>query len=112
MKGVCLQHLVARRTRALPCSFLPTLQSEQSIPLWERRARVVLRVVGIDENPELEAAIHDAPGDETVWVVYSDWLQQVGDPRGELIALHVHTGKEKAKRHAARHDRELWDKAK
>ncbi|QSQ17586.1 WGR domain-containing protein [Myxococcus landrumensis] len=38
-------------------------------------------------NPELEAAILKAPDDEAAYLVYGDWLQGQGDPRGEFIAL-------------------------
>ncbi|MDC0709628.1 WGR domain-containing protein [Stigmatella sp. ncwal1] len=39
-------------------------------------------------NPELEAAILKDPDNVDAYLVYSDWLQHQGDPRGELIALH------------------------
>ena len=35
----------------------------------------------------LEAAIEEHPDDPRVYSVYADWLQEQGDPRGELIAL-------------------------
>ncbi|WP_163784349.1 WGR domain-containing protein [Myxococcus vastator] len=38
-------------------------------------------------NPELEAAILQAPDTDDGYLVYADWLQGQGDPRGELIAL-------------------------
>ena len=38
-------------------------------------------------NPELEAAILQAPDSDHGYLVYADWLQGQGDPRGELIAL-------------------------
>jgi uncharacterized protein (TIGR02996 family) len=37
--------------------------------------------------PELEAAIIEDPDDIGGYLVYADWLQARGDPRGELIAL-------------------------
>jgi uncharacterized protein (TIGR02996 family) len=40
---------------------------------------------------ELLAAIVAAPDDADNYLVYGDWLQSRGDPRGELIALH-HAG--------------------
>jgi len=40
---------------------------------------------------ELLAAIVAAPDDVDNYLVYADWLQSHGDPRGELIALH-HAG--------------------
>jgi len=40
-------------------------------------------------NPELEAAIEQDPDDEGAYLVYADWLQGQGDPRGELIVLHA-----------------------
>ncbi|AGC44675.1 WGR domain-containing protein [Myxococcus stipitatus DSM 14675] len=39
-------------------------------------------------NPELEAAILQDPDAVDAYLVYGDWLQAQGDPRGELIALH------------------------
>jgi len=38
-------------------------------------------------NAEIEAAILAAPDDEGAYLVYADWLQSQGDPRGELISL-------------------------
>jgi len=38
-------------------------------------------------NPELEAAILEDPDNAEAYLVYADWLQTAGDPRGELIAL-------------------------
>src|SRR5258708_4112106 len=39
-------------------------------------------------HPELEAALRVAPHDPAPHLVYADWLQQHGDPRGELITIH------------------------
>ncbi|MBX2799977.1 MAG: WGR domain-containing protein [Myxococcales bacterium] len=41
------------------------------------------------ENPELEAAVAANPDDADTWLVYADWLQGVGEPRGELIAAQA-----------------------
>jgi len=38
-------------------------------------------------NPELEEAIEKAPDNLEAYLIYGDWLQSQGDPRGELIAL-------------------------
>jgi uncharacterized protein (TIGR02996 family) len=38
-------------------------------------------------NAEIEAAILAAPDDPSAYLVYADWLQSHGDPRGELITL-------------------------
>ena len=40
-------------------------------------------------NPELEQAIAADPYGAEAYTVYADWLQDQGDPRGELIALHL-----------------------
>jgi uncharacterized protein (TIGR02996 family) len=40
-------------------------------------------------NPELEAAVASNPDDDQAYLVYADWLQQQGDPRGELIVKHA-----------------------
>jgi len=38
-------------------------------------------------NPDLERAIAEPPDSPEPYLVYSDWLQERGDPMGELIAL-------------------------
>lgn len=38
-------------------------------------------------NPELEAAIAEDPERPDPYLVYADWLQAKGDPRGELITI-------------------------
>jgi uncharacterized protein (TIGR02996 family) len=43
--------------------------------------------VATQTNPELEARILTNPDDQEVYLVYSDWLSERGDPRGELIAV-------------------------
>jgi uncharacterized protein (TIGR02996 family) len=40
-------------------------------------------------NPELEAQILDDPEDPAPYLVYADWLQTAGDPRGKLIAAQA-----------------------
>ncbi len=40
-------------------------------------------------SPALEAVIAAAPYDPSGYLVYADWLQARGDPRGELIALQI-----------------------
>lgn len=42
-----------------------------------------------DAAAALEAAIIADPGDTAAFTVYADWLQQQGDPRGELITLSL-----------------------
>jgi uncharacterized protein (TIGR02996 family) len=42
---------------------------------------------GHARNPDLEAAIAGEPDRLETYLVYADWLQNQGDPRGELIAL-------------------------
>ncbi|MFT3692905.1 MAG: TIGR02996 domain-containing protein [Kofleriaceae bacterium] len=43
----------------------------------------------MNRNPELEAAIIAAPDDPGARMVYGDWLQAVGDPRGEWAAMRA-----------------------
>jgi len=40
-------------------------------------------------NEELERAILDDVLDPDAWLVYGDWLQSAGDPRGELVAVQA-----------------------
>lgn len=57
----------------------------------------------IASNPALEAAIEENLDDDAAWSVYADWLQQQGDPRGELAALDPAS----AARLYAKHERYL-----
>jgi len=72
------------------------LYAEQEA-LRERFGRVVARM-GDDETPTkhndaLAAAIATAPDDTESWSVYADWLQEQGDPRGELMAIQIQRAK-------------------
>ncbi len=40
-------------------------------------------------HPELERQLREAPDHGELYLVYADWLQEHGDPLGELIALGV-----------------------
>lgn len=40
-------------------------------------------------HPEYEAACLASPHDPSPWKIYADWLQEQGDPRGELAALFL-----------------------
>lgn len=61
--------------------------------LRHRFRRVVARMRGetarTHHHPELAAAILADPANEEAWTVYADWLQEQGDPRGELMMLQL-----------------------
>lgn len=42
-------------------------------------------------HPELELALNADPYDASAYAVYADWLQEQGDPRGELMSLQLAT---------------------
>lgn len=46
-------------------------------------------------NPELAAAIMQNPDDVHARLVFGDWLEQEGDPRGELVALQAAIAEQK-----------------
>jgi len=48
-------------------------------------------------NPDLEQAIEADPHDLAAYAVLADWLQDQGDPRGELIALQLANKDKQAK---------------
>lgn len=60
------------------------------------------------ENPELEALIVEHPDDVDGYLVYGDWLEAQGDPRGTLVALQA-AGRPIAEidQYVASHRREL-----
>lgn len=55
------------------------------------RAREALRAPLEHEqrNAELEAAIDADPDADAAFLVYGDWLEARGEPRGELVSLHA-----------------------
>ncbi len=66
----------------------------EQIAAWQREGLRVaqdeielLRAVSA-RNLELEAALHRHPEDAERHLIYGDWLQAQGDPRGQWIALH------------------------
>jgi len=44
-------------------------------------------------GPDLLRAVIDHPDDDARRLVYADWLQQQGNPQGELIAVHLQLAK-------------------
>src|ERR1700744_6490609 len=46
-------------------------------------------VDGAVANHELESIIEADPQDPAGWLIYGDWLQSEGDPRGELVAVQA-----------------------
>jgi uncharacterized protein (TIGR02996 family) len=60
-----------------------------------------------NRNPTLEAAILAKPDDAHAYAVYGDWLQSVGDVRGELIALQHAGKKDAAAKYIEKHKAEL-----
>lgn len=55
-------------------------------PDLERHGSYIVEAVAT-RNAEMERAIRQQPEDEEPWLVYGDWLQAHGDPRGELVAI-------------------------
>lgn len=55
-------------------------------------------------NPDLEAAIAANPLDRDAYVVFADWLQQQGDPRGELMSLQLAGKDDEAEALLAKHE--------
>lgn len=59
------------------------------------------------QNPELEARLIADPTDDEAYLVYADFLQSHGDPRGELITLQ-HAGRaDEARAHLDAHAESL-----
>lgn len=46
-------------------------------------------VDGAVANDELESIIRADPHDPAGWLIYGDWLEAEGDPRGELVAVQA-----------------------
>jgi uncharacterized protein (TIGR02996 family) len=61
-------------------------------------------------DAKLEAAIYKDPDDPDLYLVYGDWLQAQGDPRGELIALQHAAKSAPAKKLLDAHAAHFWGK--
>lgn len=59
-------------------------------------------------NPELEKAILDDPSNVDAYLVYADYLQTQGDPRGELITLFHQNKIDEANAFIEKHAAELY----
>lgn len=59
-------------------------------------------------NTELEEAILEDPLDPAAWLVYGDWLQSEGDPRGELVIVQAHHARDPGNPVLLERQRELF----
>lgn len=62
----------------------------------------------VPANEELEAFILDDPLDPSGWLVYGDWLQAEGDPRGELVAVQAKLARDPGNRELMEAQRALF----
>ena len=74
------------------------------------------KLVGADDgataasNPDLERAIVASPDDASVFLVYGDWLEAKGDPRGELISVQAALLKKASDKKLKAREKELLSK--
>ncbi|MBA3501632.1 MAG: TIGR02996 domain-containing protein, partial [Deltaproteobacteria bacterium] len=61
-------------------------------------------------DEELLRAIAEQPDDDGVRLVYADWLQERGDPRGEFIALQLAKRNREPSAEQERREAALWSK--
>ncbi len=62
-------------------------------------------------NPDLEAAILKDIDDPKAWLVYADWLQGEGDPRGELIVVQYGLEEKKKNAKLAAREKEILEES-
>jgi len=74
----------------------------------EARAKAAMKEWLSPSNPELEKALYEGIEDEQRWLVYADWLQQIGDVRGEIIALGLAGKTAELEELAAKSEEFLW----
>jgi uncharacterized protein (TIGR02996 family) len=74
----------------------------------EARAKAAMQQWLNPSNPALEAALFEAITDDARWLVYADWLQQIGDVRGEIIALGLANKTAEATKLATASEEFLW----
>jgi len=72
--------------------------------------RLELQVVDGASFDSAWAQLEQNPDDIAALAVHSDWLQGEGDPRGEVLALHLAGHSDEAERQRARCDRALMEK--
>lgn len=74
----------------------------------EARAKAAMQQWLRPSNPDLERALCEAITDDARWLVYADWLQQINDVRGEIIALGLANKTAEATRLADASEAFLW----
>lgn len=82
-----LEGLVDAKARELPSRAHALAEVELLVLARLREGWHELGAPAPARAPPLEAAIVDAPADETRWAVYADWLQAQGDAFGEPLGL-------------------------
>ncbi len=82
---------VIDRLRAIPVRL-----SEAERAAWRRLVPEKPQAPHGADGEALWAAVRAEPDDDDVRLVYADWLQEHGDPRGELILLQVRAARGKA----------------
>ncbi|MBX3159254.1 MAG: WGR domain-containing protein [Deltaproteobacteria bacterium] len=76
----------------------PPPKKAAGAPKAVAKAKPAAPAAGLDaRNPGLEAAIVADPTDRAAWAIYGDWLQEQGDPRGQLVALQLGNKEKQAK---------------
>lgn len=68
---------------------LEAAKEEQDATLRARKDARDRVLASFRRNLELERAIATDPEDERNYLVYADWLQSKGDPRGELVSVQA-----------------------
>lgn len=83
--------------------YVPEAAAPSQAPTRERG-----KPPGTAKTTDIEALISEHPDDPASYLVYADWLQERGDPRGELIHLQQAGKHDAARAHLDKHADALW----
>ena len=87
--------LSVSKPESISASDVPHSDDPKRPPKRRRLADVAPRTAAPGAAAELEEAIFADPDDLDAWAVYGDWLQEQGDPRGEVVSLEIRAARGK-----------------
>lgn len=101
--------LSVSKPESISASSVPVSDEPKRPPKRRRRVEVKARAASSGAVVDLEEAIFADPEDLDAWAVYGDWLQEHGDPRGEVVSLEVRAARGKLSSAEAKRCEQLCD---
>ena len=94
---------------SISSSMVPISAEPKRPPKRRAPSDVRARAASSGTVAALEAAIFADPENLDAWAVYGDWLQERGDPRGEIVSLEIRAARGKISAAEAKRCEELYE---